>query len=94
MPIDKTIKSDRDYGCVEMHLDELMDRMQIKRNTLARGTDLRFEVIRKWYDGEVEKMVWTSWRGFAMCWIAPCRTFWNTDRSKIAPRRTSAENQT
>lgn len=56
MPIDKTIKSVRDYGRVEMHLGELMDRMQINRNALARSTDTRFEVIRKWYDGEVEKM--------------------------------------
>lgn len=56
MPIDKTIKSVRDYGRVEMHLGELMDRMQINRNTLARSADTRFEVIRKWYDGEVEKM--------------------------------------
>lgn len=45
-----------DYGHVELRLKEVMDRKGISRNQLAKLIDARFEVVGKWYKGEVEKM--------------------------------------
>ena len=44
------------YGRVELRLKEVMDERGISRNQLAKLIDARFEVVRKWYKGEVEKM--------------------------------------
>lgn len=44
------------YGHIEIHLKEIMDSRQISRNALARAIDTRFEVIDKWYKGNVEKV--------------------------------------
>ena len=45
-----------DYGYVELKLKEVMDARGITRNQLAKLIDARFEVVGKWYKGEVEKM--------------------------------------
>ena len=45
-----------DYGHVELRLKEVMDARGITRNQLAKLIDARFEVVGKWYKGEVEKM--------------------------------------
>ena len=45
-----------DYGHVELRLKEVMDQKGISRNQLAKLIDARFEVVGKWYKGEVEKM--------------------------------------
>ena len=45
-----------DYGHVELRLKEVMDERGISRNQLAKLIDTRFEVVGKWYKGEVEKM--------------------------------------
>ena len=45
-----------DYGHVELRLKEIMDERGITRNQLAKLIDARFEVVGKWYKGEVEKM--------------------------------------
>ena len=45
-----------DYGHVELRLKEVMDERGISRNQLAKRIDARFEVVSKWYKGEVEKM--------------------------------------
>ena len=45
-----------DYGRVELKLKEVMDERGISRNQLAKLIDARFEVVSKWYKGEVEKM--------------------------------------
>ena len=44
------------YGHVELRLKEIMDARGISRNQLAKRIDARFEVVGKWYKGEVEKM--------------------------------------
>lgn len=44
------------YGHIEMNLKEYMDKHGITRNALARAIDTRFEVIDKWYKGQVEKI--------------------------------------
>lgn len=56
MPLDKSIKTVQEYGCIELRLKEWMDQNDIPRGTLARNTDTRYEVINKWYQGHVEKM--------------------------------------
>ena len=45
-----------DYGRVELRLKDIMDERGITRNQLAKLIDARFEVVGKWYKGEVEKM--------------------------------------
>ena len=44
------------YGHIELKLKEVMDRRGISRNALARAVNTRFEVIDKWYQGNVEKI--------------------------------------
>ena len=41
------------YGRVELRLKEVMDERGISRNQLAKLIDARFEVVGKWYKGEV-----------------------------------------
>lgn len=45
-----------DYGKVELRLKEFLDARGMTRNQLANLIDARFEVVRKWYEGNVEKM--------------------------------------
>ena len=46
----------KEYGKVNMCLKEIMDAKGIKRHTLARAIDTRFEVIDKWYNNKVENL--------------------------------------
>lgn len=46
----------REYGTVRLRLRELMDRQGINRNQMSRRIGVRFEVVDKWYHGEVEKL--------------------------------------
>ena len=45
-----------DYGHVEIQLKRLMDEKDISRNALAKAINTRFEVIDKWYNGNVERI--------------------------------------
>lgn len=45
-----------DYGSVELRLKAVMHERGISRNQLAKLIDTRFEVVNKWYLGNVEKM--------------------------------------
>lgn len=51
-----TIYVKKEYGKVNMCLKEIMDAKGIKRHTLARAIDTRFEVIDKWYNNKVENL--------------------------------------
>ena len=53
---EKAVLIRADYGRVELRLKEIMDARGISRNQLAKRIDARFEVVGKWYKGEVEKM--------------------------------------
>lgn len=53
---DKTVLIRTDYGHIELRLKDMMDERGISRNQLAKRIDARFEVVNKWYKGEVEKM--------------------------------------
>lgn len=45
-----------DYGRIRLRLNETMDARGITRGALARRVNTRFEVISKWYGGEVERI--------------------------------------
>ncbi len=51
-----TILVKKEYGRIDIHLKEIMDAKKIKRHTLARAIDTRFEVIDKWYNNKVENL--------------------------------------
>jgi len=51
-----TILVKKEYGKVNIRLKEIMDAKGIKRHTLARAIDTRFEVIDKWYNNKVENL--------------------------------------
>ena len=44
------------YGHIEISLKKYMDEKKISRNALTRAINTRFEVIDKWYHGNVEKI--------------------------------------
>ena len=44
------------YGHIEIHLKEIMEKQNLTRNAVARAIDTRFEVVNKWYNGAVEKI--------------------------------------
>lgn len=56
MPIELSSLTLRDYGHIRINLKELMDKDEITRYALAKSVATRFEVIDKWYSGEVERI--------------------------------------
>ncbi len=56
MSENKSVISINDYGRIKLHLSELMKEKGIKRNTLAKAVNTRFEVIDKWCKNKVEKL--------------------------------------
>ena len=44
------------YEKITIHIKEIMDSKGITRNHLAKVSNTRFEVINKWYNGQIEKM--------------------------------------
>ena len=42
-----------DYGRVELTLRELMEQRGVSRNQLAKLINVRFEVVNKWFGGQV-----------------------------------------
>ena len=54
--MEKTLIVSQSYGRVSLHLREIMDSRGINRNELARSVNVRFEVIDRWYRGDVEKL--------------------------------------
>ena len=56
MPIELSGLTLRDYGRIRINLKERMDAEGITRYALAKKVATRFEVIDKWYSGEVERI--------------------------------------
>ncbi len=52
----KTLQILCNYGRIEIHLREIMEKKGISRYQLARLTNTRFEVVNKWYQGIVERI--------------------------------------
>lgn len=46
----------RNYGTIKLRLKEYMDQQGLNRNQMSKMINVRFEVIDKWYHGEVERM--------------------------------------
>ena len=51
-----TILLTMQYGSIKLKLKELMTEQGISRYKLARSINTRFEVVNKWYNGNVEKI--------------------------------------
>ena len=56
METSKSVITINDYGKITVHIREIMDSMGMTRNYLAKAANTRFEVIDKWYNGQLEKM--------------------------------------
>ena len=54
--MDNSILIIKEYGHIVVTLREIMDSRGISRNRLARLINARYEVINKWYNGEVERI--------------------------------------
>ena len=54
--MDNKIVSIKEYGSVKITLKEVLDERKITRNALARAINARFEVVDKWYSGNIEKI--------------------------------------
>ena len=46
----------KDYGRINIKLAEILKKRQISRNYLARAINVRFEVIDKLYNNNIEKI--------------------------------------
>ena len=46
----------QEYAHISIDLKSIMDERGINRNALARSIGARFEVIDKWYNGEIVKL--------------------------------------
>ena len=46
----------QDYGVVELRLKEIMEQKGITRGLLSRCVGTRFEVIDRWYNGDLDKL--------------------------------------
>lgn len=54
--MEQTLMKMEEYGHICLHLREILDSRKIARNELARAIGTRFEVIGKWYDGDVSRI--------------------------------------
>lgn len=67
---EKKIVTVNDYGEIVLSLREMMERRGITRNQLARSINTRFEVVDKWYKGNVEKLDLDILA--RICWVLDC----------------------
>ena len=54
--LEKGIYTVNQYGRIKCRLKQFLKERDMTRNKLARMTGTRFEVIDRWYKGDVEKM--------------------------------------
>lgn len=45
-----------EYGKIRINLRNILEKKGVTRNQLAKLTSTRFEVVNKWYEGEVERI--------------------------------------
>lgn len=67
----KSVTIMREYGNVKIKLKEIMDAKGISRNRLSKATSTRFEVVDKWYKGDVERIDTDVLARF--CFVLQCR---------------------
>ena len=46
----------KEYGKIELKLKKQLAKRQMTRGELARAINTRFEVVNKWYSGQVERL--------------------------------------
>ena len=51
-----TIYQIKDYGLVRIKLNQCLTERHMTKNALARSTNTRYEVVRKWCSGHVERI--------------------------------------
>lgn len=54
--MEQTLMKRQEYGHIRLHLREILDVRNISRNELARAIGARFEVVDKWYAGDVSRI--------------------------------------
>lgn len=52
----KSLLCIKEYGKIELKLKEQLAKRQMTRGELARAINARFEVVNKWYSGQVERL--------------------------------------
>ena len=67
----KTVAVIREYGNVKIKLKDIMDAKGITRTRLSKATGTRFEVVDKWYRGEVERIDTDILARF--CFVLDCK---------------------
>lgn len=55
MITNKSVIEYKQYGKISIHLSEIMDKRKINRYSLSKLTGIRYEVINKWYNNNVER---------------------------------------
>ena len=45
----------KNYGKIKIRLSNVLDAQHVSRYSLAKLTGIRYEVINKWYSGNVER---------------------------------------
>lgn len=56
MCMENSILTQKDYGRIEIHLKELIDKQGIKRNQLMKAIGSTFPVVDKWYKGDISRI--------------------------------------
>ena len=59
------------YGRMHICLAEIIERKHMSRNALARATDTRFEVVKKWYDDTITSVDLDVLARF--CYVLECK---------------------
>lgn len=52
----KDISIPTEYGKIEIKLKNILEEKNITRYRLSQASKTRFEVVQKWYNGELEKI--------------------------------------
>ena len=59
------------YGKMHICLAEIIESRHMTRNALARATDTRFEVVKKWYDDTITSIDLDVLARF--CYVLDCK---------------------
>ena len=66
----KDLYTINEYGSIYIELQSIMDAKKITRNRLSRAIGARYEVIDKWYKGNIEKIDTDVLA--RICWALDC----------------------
>ncbi len=89
--MDNSILIIKEYGRIVVTLREIMDSRGISWNHLARLTNARYEVVNKWYNGEVERIDADILA--RLCYVLDCRVEDILQYKRREPREESDSKQ-